>query len=468
MKFTILSHAGMLVESRGIRLVSDPWILGSCYWRSWWNYPKAAPLATQDISYIYLTHMHWDHFHGPSLRKFPSNVTFLAPKAPTSCIVDDLGDFPCKEVIELPHGRTIELAPNFRVTSYHFGLNTDSTLVIEDGETTLVNMNDCKLAGLPLRQLLDRHPRIDFLFRSHSSAQPYPSCIDAEDSADLRYRKNEDYVADFVEAAKLVKPTYAIPFASNSCFLHKETIAFNDAVVNPLDVKRYFDDHKPDATECQVMVAGDSWDSQTGFQVAQQDYFTDRERHLREYAEELRPLLEEHYRKEDGAKISFRAFEAYFQAFMASLPWFVRMVFKPVVVFELEGRPGNPWVVDFAKQRVFEAKDGIPEFSLRFRVHPAVLRDCVQKKMFTLLFPSKRLRVEMKKGHVKDYFMFEILFDLYEYRLLPLRKAVNVRFVGAWLRRWREVQHMAALLVKVVVRGRGDEGIEALVPRTTV
>ena len=21
-------------------LITDPWLIGSCYWRSWWNYPE--------------------------------------------------------------------------------------------------------------------------------------------------------------------------------------------------------------------------------------------------------------------------------------------------------------------------------------------------------------------------------------------------------------------------------------------
>src|SRR5262245_30122810 len=40
MKFTILSHAGLCVEHNGVRIVPDPWLLGSCYWRSWWNFPE--------------------------------------------------------------------------------------------------------------------------------------------------------------------------------------------------------------------------------------------------------------------------------------------------------------------------------------------------------------------------------------------------------------------------------------------
>lgn len=44
MKFTILSHAGLEVESDGRSLVIDPWLVGSCYWRSWWNYPPPREL----------------------------------------------------------------------------------------------------------------------------------------------------------------------------------------------------------------------------------------------------------------------------------------------------------------------------------------------------------------------------------------------------------------------------------------
>ena len=40
MKFKILSHAGMTVEGKGKTLLFDPWLIGSCYWRSWWNFPE--------------------------------------------------------------------------------------------------------------------------------------------------------------------------------------------------------------------------------------------------------------------------------------------------------------------------------------------------------------------------------------------------------------------------------------------
>src|SRR5215471_11197488 len=93
MRFTILSHAGLLVEHAGVRVVCDPWLLGSCYWRSWWNFPEPDPELIDDLraDFVYLTHLHWDHFHGPSLRKLFSPTTrIVVPKVPTRRMLDDL------------------------------------------------------------------------------------------------------------------------------------------------------------------------------------------------------------------------------------------------------------------------------------------------------------------------------------------------------------------------------------------
>ena len=67
MEFKILSHAGLAVSAAGKTVVCDPWLVGSTYWRSWWNYPPPSPelLASLKPDCIYITHIHWDHFTGP-------------------------------------------------------------------------------------------------------------------------------------------------------------------------------------------------------------------------------------------------------------------------------------------------------------------------------------------------------------------------------------------------------------------
>lgn len=468
MRFSVLSHAGMAVESGGKKLVVDPWLTGSCYWRSWWNYPRsdrAVELAS-DASYIYLTHHHWDHFHGPSLRKLPRSATLLVPQAQSSRLYEEVSSFGFSRVIELPHAKTVALDNGLRLTSYHFGLVLDSCLVIDDGRTTLMDMNDCKLTRGPLRQVLGRHPKIDFLFRSHSSASSYPFCVSAEDESELSYRTPLDYSIEFTTSAELARARFAVPFASNHCYMHKETYRFNPTVVSPVEVKTYFDAHRPKDSECVVMIPGDSWDDRDGFTLKPeaQDYFVNREVHLESYAKELDKSMQAYYREEDAVDLTFESFAEYFRIFATSLPALLRGVFSPVVAFERTGRDGT-WVVDFRARRVYELASPPETVALRIQVHPAVLRDCVEKRMFSVFTASKRLHVNVSKGRMSDFFLLTTLLDMYEYGYFPLRRCLNARFARAWLRRWREVAMYSWMAVRIVL-ARGRDPLAVAIPRT--
>ena len=59
-EFTVLSHAGLSVTAKGTTLVTDPWLVGSTYWRAWWNYPPVAPELVDSVhpDFVYLTHNH--------------------------------------------------------------------------------------------------------------------------------------------------------------------------------------------------------------------------------------------------------------------------------------------------------------------------------------------------------------------------------------------------------------------------
>src|SRR4030095_4703284 len=92
MKFQILSHAGLAITGNGVCLVCDPWLIGSTYWRSWWNYPPVSKelIASLKPDFIYLTHVHWDHFQGVSLRKFGKSIPIVIPREPRGRMRRDL------------------------------------------------------------------------------------------------------------------------------------------------------------------------------------------------------------------------------------------------------------------------------------------------------------------------------------------------------------------------------------------
>jgi L-ascorbate metabolism protein UlaG (beta-lactamase superfamily) len=68
LKFTILSHAGMLVEHQGTSVPIDPWLTVSCYWRSWWNFSEPDEELIENLKpdFVYITHLHWDYFRNSS------------------------------------------------------------------------------------------------------------------------------------------------------------------------------------------------------------------------------------------------------------------------------------------------------------------------------------------------------------------------------------------------------------------
>ena len=121
MKFSVLGHACLYIENKDTRLIIDPWLIGSCYWRSWWNYPEVSADQIKNINptHIYLTHLHWDHFHGPTLRKLQDyNPTILLPKHFNLRMKQDIiRDFNFSKIKELDHGKKYKLDDDFQIVS---------------------------------------------------------------------------------------------------------------------------------------------------------------------------------------------------------------------------------------------------------------------------------------------------------------------------------------------------------------
>jgi len=444
MKFTILSHAGLIVEHQGIQLLSDPWFTGSCYWRSWWNYPPVAEDLIQKLKpdFIYLTHIHWDHFQAPSLNKFSKDVKFIVPKGNNDRMKKDLNYLGFKNVQEIKHGQALKLGDDFSIVSYQqFFTNLDSALIIEGGGVTLFNMNDCKLMGSPLKQVLSNHPNIDFTFCSHSSANSRQSYEVIDDSS-APVDNIEMYAENFSCFVRATGAEYAIPFASNVCLLHEESFQYNKYGQSPQEIEEYWKRNKILSPKLEVMVSGDSWSREGGFDIRHDNWFEGRDEKLIKYQKEKMEVLEKQKDLESAVHIQLEDIQEYFSEFSQALPFFVRYIYKnhPFVLVLKSGEKICKFLINLNSGSVEVVAD-IDDQRHPFQIHTSafIFKHCMDVGLFSQLGISKRARYRVTKKEMKYCQFLELLVDLYEYEVFPSKNIFKPRSLESWALRWRDI-----------------------------
>ena len=475
MNFEILSHASIHIAHRGKSVLIDPWLRGSAYWRSWWNFPPVDIARVENLNpdFIYLTHIHWDHFHGPSLRAFRRNTPILITTDRYTRMRRDLNALGFMNVIELVHAKPFQLGEDFSLTPYLFSPLGDSAVVVASSKTTILNANDCKIVGLPLKQLLDQHPRIDFALRSHSSANSRALYSRIDGALQPVADNRQQYLRSFANFMAAVKPRYAIPFASNHCHLHRETFQYNDAIVSPIEVRDYFAHHSQThslATELVVMLPSSCWDSETGFTLAPLTLFDDRAHSLNALRESNATLLNETYRREAKIHVREDDVKAYFQSVFAHSHWLVRRLFKDCPIFIAtvsraviagEADNTNYWRVDVYRREV--AACAAKDFAMadaRIEIPAAVFKHAMRANMFGHVSISKRVKFQAKAHVMKQLQRFELLLCFEESELIPLRRHLSWRAISSYLPRWRELVLYLQVVYYRFIRGVSFQDIE--------
>ncbi len=457
MEFEILSHAGLRIEHQATTLVVDPWLIGSAYWRSWWNYPPVDVERARAIraDYVYLSHIHWDHFHGPSLRMLGKDTQILIPEDRYPRMRDDLRAMGFKNVREIPHGKAFSLSADFSITPFLFFPLTDSMLAVKAENTVLLDANDCKICGLPLRHVKKLFPRVDFVLRSHSSAN-VRVCHEYLDRDPGRYESVDDkegYLRSFSNFMSAIQPRYAVPCASNHCHLHREALRFNRWQQTPKDVRDYFERYRIEhglATELVTMLPGSIWSDQNGFDLAPEaDWFSNRDSRIEAYAEVNEATLADYYAAEEKVTVSETDLRKYFGRLRAHVPWFWRRRFKgrPVFFKALSGERSELWKIDLFGGIV--ARASLEEYQasdMRIEMPAIVLRQCLRMNMFGQGGISKRIKWVGSSQSMGLLGFFVLMTDFEEYDLIPLHRNLTWRSIRVWMRRWREVIGYAQLL----------------------
>ena len=200
-------------------VITDPWLLGSCYWRSWWlqHYPSDMDLSVlSNTDFIFLTHEHWDHAHFPTLRKYFLNKKIFIPTFNSKRLKDTLEkNF---QVQEIPPNKWF----NIRDISYMSIplYNDDSILLFRYDNYLICNINDSKPTPQIIDQILNykKLNKLDIILMQSYAPASINNSFRRVNSKKIILKSKEDYVKYVMKVSKKLNAKYFIPFASQAIF----------------------------------------------------------------------------------------------------------------------------------------------------------------------------------------------------------------------------------------------------------
>jgi UDP-MurNAc hydroxylase len=234
MRITGLGHASVLIETAHGSVLTDPWV-NPAYFGSWFPFPDNSQLDWDGYGrpdYLYVSHLHRDHFDPEHLKKYVSKrTTVLLPDYPTSELEDALRDCGFTSFVKPPSEEPVELdglqVMIQALTSPTDGPIGDSSLWLADGRYRVLNQNDARPADLALFRELGP---VDAYLVQFSGAIWFPMVYELPARAKQAMGRSKrdrqfDRTLRYIEE---LGARYVFPTAGPPCFLDEELWGFND------------------------------------------------------------------------------------------------------------------------------------------------------------------------------------------------------------------------------------------------
>jgi UDP-MurNAc hydroxylase len=227
-QLTLVNHACVKIATSDAVILCDPWIDGPAF-HDGWDLLVPTPIGfdelTSDVTHVWISHEHPDHFSPKLLARLPRTVTVLFQQT---------RDGRVKQFCESKGFRVIELAPyapraispTTTVTSAAHDFY-DSWLHVSDGASSILDLNDCQLDDpRKLAALRDRLGAPDVLLTQFS----YAAWKGGRDRVDYRRYAARRKLATMTAQIRALSPRAVVPFASLVYFSNRENAYLNDAV----------------------------------------------------------------------------------------------------------------------------------------------------------------------------------------------------------------------------------------------
>lgn len=242
MKITFLGHAGLFLETRAGTVLCDPWF-NPAYFGSWFPFPSNEDVDRDAIAkpdFLYISHQHRDHLDPDFLREHVSkDATVVLPDYPVDHLENELRGIGFQKFMKTRNGEPVE-SGGLRFTIVALvapsdGPTGDSALVVDDGETRVLNQNDAHPVELqPIRAL----GPIDVHFIQFAGAIWFPMVYTFPErmKAALGRRKRANTQKRALRYVEQINARHVFPCAGPPAFLDPDLFELNDFDGDPANI----------------------------------------------------------------------------------------------------------------------------------------------------------------------------------------------------------------------------------------
>jgi len=295
MKLTFFQSSAVMIETKGVKILCDPWLVDGELYGSWNHYPPIdfQPQNFNDVDFIYLSHIHQDHFSKKSLSKLNKDIPVIIHNFENKVLRENIKEMGFK-VNELNHNDRTHLKNQVFINilaadncdpsicykyfgcapleSKYGSTSIDTMSVIDDQDNVLVNTNDCpfELSFTAATTLKEKYSKIDMLLVGYTSASAYPQCFTLSEAEKIREkeRMQQDFLKKAENYVNLFEPNYFMPFAGRYTLAGK-LAPLNDyrGVTELDDAFSYFTNSKNidvEKSKCIILNPGSIFDTETG------------------------------------------------------------------------------------------------------------------------------------------------------------------------------------------------------------
>jgi len=189
---TYLGHAGWLIKNKQFKCLCDPWLTKhGAYFGEWYQFPANHHLLIDDVleelDFIYISHVHEDHYDRYFLDQVSKNVPIIIPNFVDKSLHNNLKDLGFIDVRELDKSlNELFNGVTIKVIKEEGYLDADSCLFLSDGDKNILNLNDCHIDFDLIKNIVGQ---VDLLLLQSSNAIWWPCCYEYEEDEKRRLGK---------------------------------------------------------------------------------------------------------------------------------------------------------------------------------------------------------------------------------------------------------------------------------------